>query len=161
MSDNEIDAVAETEVDQKPEFDHDVYAQVSRNAELNEIRLIRNKYVIKPDITTALEDLDSVKHSFSGVCVDFTYDSEMGLAIGNYRWNVEIKFGRKKVLKLITNYLISYNNLEGFDEPYVSFYFHKIGRFTTYPYFRALFSHHTAESGLSLPPLPSLNERVD
>ncbi|MDO6591828.1 hypothetical protein DS901_06520 [Loktanella sp. D2R18] len=161
MTNSEVDNVAATEVDSKTDFDNDTYAEVSRNAELKEVRLIRNKYVIKPEITSVMEERDNVSHSFVGVCEDFDYNAETGLAIGNYRWTVEIKLGRKKVLKLVTNYLISYYNLEGFDDHYVSYYFHKVGRFTTYPYFRALFSHHTSESGLVLPPLPSLNERVD
>ncbi|SPH19501.1 hypothetical protein ASD8599_00226 [Ascidiaceihabitans donghaensis] len=142
-------------------FDYDGYAEVSKAARLFEIKLIDSKYLIKPEISFAIEDLSKMTHGFSGDSDHFTFDAKQGLAMGHYRWTAEIKYGRKKALRLVANYLIGYSDLANFDEANVRHYFDKVGRFATYPYFRALFSHHTSESGLALPPLPTLSERVN
>jgi hypothetical protein len=146
---------------EKFKFDYDVYADISVSAILSEIRLIGSDYAVKPEIFRVLEDLGSAAHDFSGECKTFDFSAEDGVAIGQYRWTASIKSGRKKVLKLSTNYFVSYEGLEGKDEKHVAIFFNKVVRFATYPYFRALFSHHTAETGIMMPPLPSLNERVD
>lgn len=142
-------------------FDYDAYARVSRAAQLLEIKLIDSQYSIKPEVFAAIEDLDSMNHGFVGESGPLNFDPEEGIAMGNYRWTAEIKHGRKKVLKLVVNYLIVYSDLYDFDEAHVRFYFNKVGRFASYPYFRAIFSHHTSESGILLPPLPTLSERVN
>mgnify|MGYP005856058163 CR=1 FL=1 len=141
------------------DFDNDVYINLTVAARLRDIRLINCDYSIKPEIFEALEDLENM--GFFGVPSSFHFDSETGIMIGNYRWTAEVKLGRKKVLKLVSEYLIAYTGLSGFDEYYARFYFEKVGRFATYPYFRSDFSHHSSASGIMLPPLPSLNERVD
>lgn len=141
------------------EFDHETYRDVTIAARLRDIRLISCDYSIKPEVFEALEDLE--KMGFFGGPSGFHFDGETGVMIGHYQWTAEIKLGRKKVLKLASEYLIAYTGLSGFEEDYVRFYFEKVGRFATYPYFRSNFSHHSSASGIMLPPLPSLNERVD
>ena len=140
-------------------FDNDIYTNLSIAAKLRDIRLISCEYVIKPEVFEALEDTSNM--SFSGEPTAFHFDDDSGVMIGHYTWNVEIKLKRKKVLKLIGEYLIAYTDISGFPEEYVRFYFVKVGRFATYPYFRTAFSFHSSSSGITLPPLPSLNERVD
>ncbi|OOY27466.1 hypothetical protein BMI90_12720 [Thioclava sp. L04-15] len=143
------------------EFDNDIYAKLTVSARLRDIKLISSDYSVKPEVFEALEDLENMVHGFSGEPSGFYFDEETGLLIGQYRWNAEIKLGRKKVLKLVSEYLVAYNGMADFDEGYVRFFFEKVGRFATYPYFRAEFSQHSSASGIMLPPLPSLNERVD
>lgn len=142
-------------------LDHEVYAEVSSAAQLRDIKLLGSEYSIKPEIFEVLKDLENMNHGFSGECTHLLLDDEAGLALGHYRWSAEVKSGRKKVLKLQADYLVAYTGLSGCDEGHVRFFFEKVGRFATYPYFRALFSHQSSESGLMLPPLPTLNERVD
>lgn len=142
-------------------FDQDLYAQVSVSAQLRDIKLLGSEYSIKPEIFEVLEDLENMNHGFSGECTQLFFDEEAGVAMGHFRWSAEVKSGRKKVLKLQTDYLVAYTGLADCDEGHVRFFLEKIGRFATYPYFRALFSHHSSESGLMLPPLPTLSERVD
>lgn len=141
------------------EFDNDIYTNLSISARLRDIRMIGCEYFIKPEVFGALEDTSNM--SFSGEPTAFHFDEDSGVMIGHYTWNVEIKLKRKKVLKLVSEYLIAYTGMSGFPEEYVRFYFEKVGRFATYPYFRAVFSFHSSSSGITLPPLPSLNERVD
>lgn len=141
------------------EFDNGVYTELTIAARLRDIRLISCDYSIKPEVFEALEDFENM--GFFGEPSGFHFDSETGIMVGHYRWTAEVKLGRKKVLKLVSEYLIAYMGLSGFKEYHARFYFEKVGRFATYPYFRSDFSHHSSASGIMLPPLPSLNERVD
>ncbi len=159
--------MAKEEKDQKSEdsvefeFDYDKYAKVSMAAQLQDIKLIGSKYTVKPEIFQAVEDLESMVHDFSGVCTGIHFDDDDGDAFGQFRWIAKIKSGRKTALKLSADFLVVYVNLSGQDLGHIEHFFNKVGRFATYPYFRALFSRHTSETGIMLPPLPSLNERVD
>lgn len=143
-------------------FDSDLYANVARRARLRELNLVSSHYEIKLECFLQAENSDGeLKYGFSGRLGNLSFDSEDGVIIGSYLWQVEVKHKRKKALKLNAEYLLLYTELEGCDEKYVSTYFDKIARFTTYPYFRALFSLNTSTSGVSLNPLPSLIDRVD
>lgn len=141
------------------EFDHEIYSQITVAARLRDIKLIKCEYSIKPEVFEALDDLENM--GFFGEPSGFHLSSEEGLLLGNYQWTCEVKLGRKKVLKFSSEYLIAYSGLNGFEEEYARFFFEKVGRFATYPYFRSDFSHHASSSGIFLPPLPSLNERVN
>lgn len=141
------------------EFDHDLYSQVTVAARLRDIKLIKSDYSIKPEVFEALDDLENM--GFFGEPSGFFFNHDEGVLLGNYQWTCEVKLGRKKVLKFVCEYMIAYSGLNDFKEEYVRFYFEKVGRFATYPYFRSDFSHHVSSSGIFLPPLPSLNERVN
>ncbi|PWE26803.1 hypothetical protein C4N9_20420 [Pararhodobacter marinus] len=143
------------------EFDNDVYARLAAAAKLSDIKLIECDYSIKPEVFQAIEDTENMAHGFVGDPAGYYVDDEIGLLLGRYKWSAEIKLRRKKVLKLACVYLVAYTGVQGFTDNYLQFYFEKIGRFTTYPYFRAEFSRLSSSSGIMLPPLPSLSERVD
>lgn len=145
--------------DEAEAFDNSIYTDVTVAARLRDIKLVSCEYFIKPEVFDALEDLDNM--GFFGEPSGFHFDSDDGILLGNYRWTAEVKLGRKKVLKLVSEYLVAYTGLANFAEDYVQFYFEKVGRFATYPYFRSDFSCHSSSSGIMLPPLPSLNERVN
>lgn len=142
-------------------LNHDEYNKVSRTAELREIKLIASTYMVRPEAFEVAQDLGNLKNSFSGVCTDFICDADEGLAWGRFQWVAEIKSGRKACLKLSSEYLVLYSDVRDCDEQHVEAYFRKVGRFATYPYFRATFSHNIGETGILLPPLPTLSERVD
>lgn len=162
MAEKGIPAESEGSALSRAEFslNHEVYAAVSNSANLQDIKLIGSEYVVRPEVFHVVEE-DKMVHGFTGECTDFHFSADTGYALGQYRWTAEIKAGRKKALKLVANYLIAYGDLVGADPEHVEFFFNKVGRFATYPYFRAFFSHHVSETGIVLPPLPSLNERVD
>lgn len=142
-------------------FDNEEYNKVSRAAQLREIKLIASTYMVRPEAFEVAQDLENLRNNFSGVCTDFICDAEEGLAWGRFQWVAEIKSGRRACLKLSSEYLVLYSNIHQCDEPHVEAYFRKVGRFATYPYFRATFSHNIGETGILLPPLPTLSERVD
>jgi hypothetical protein len=142
-------------------FDSDVYHKVSCSAALQELRLVSSKFMMKPELFLSEDDTDSSKSLFRGNSESVTIDSDGGQVAGRYIWEAELKFGRSTGLKLRAEYFLVYSGVAGLDAGHTSMYFDRVGRFSTYPYFRSHFSNHVTEAGLMLPPLPSLNERVD
>ena len=142
-------------------LDHDEYSKVSCAARLQEIKLIASSYYVLPDAFELSSRIDSMKNKFSGNCTDFIYDKDEGMAWGRFQWAAEIKSGRRVCLRLVSEYLVLYSDMFECDADHVEAYFLKVGRFATYPYFRSTFSHNVGETGLALPPLPSLRERGD
>lgn len=144
------------------EFDTEQYYNVARKARLREIAQTNSRYDAAVfELRIALTDNERVNPSFIGKPEQSNFDAEEGLVFGSYRWAATIKVGRKSLISAKTDYLLVYDNLEDADPRYVRLYFEKLARFTSFPYFRSFFSLATANSGLALPPLPSLTERVD
>lgn len=145
----------------EPLLDADLYLKVSQAAKLQEVKLIASEYQVKPEAFRAAQDLDNLDLRYSGHCGSLSYDAEDGVCVAHFNWEAQIKLGRKACLKLKSEYLLIYSIMADCDERHVAFFINKVGRFATYPYFRSHFSHHTSETGIFLPPLPTLRERVD
>jgi hypothetical protein len=143
------------------EFDQTAYSKVSLSARLQDVKLIGSNYSVRPDVFDIVNDLKNMDMKFSGDCDIYSFDPIDGVCVGQFSWIAEIKSGRKTCLKLKAQYFLLYSNLMECDEKHVRFFFRKVGRFATYPYFRSHFSHHTSETGVIMPPLPILQERVD
>jgi len=144
------------------DFDNAKYATVAASAKLREVKLTRSNYYVKPDLYALPSGhSEGLRHSYFGKPQSPFFDPERGFLIGGYSWAVSVKKGRKQVLSFKAEYLIIYSGLVESDISYAELYFRKISRFTSYPYFRALFASNVMNSGLSLAPLPSLTDRVD
>ncbi|WP_347139206.1 hypothetical protein [Paracoccus sp. SSK6] len=144
------------------DFDPSAYAEVAQNARLNDIFMSKSSYDVKlPDIFPAIVDEDGTRQSFLGKPKNCNFDYETGTLIGAYQWHAQIKSGRTTLLNLKVEYVLLYSGLKDAEEQYARLYFEKLARFTSYPYFRAFFSSTSSASGLALPPLPSLIDRVD
>lgn len=144
-------------------YDAGKYDLVARSARLRELRLINSAYTANVMKFMAGEVGDGVelKQSYSGAPSEYSFVPERGIVVGSYMWSAEVRAGRTKAMKLSTEYMLAYSGLKDAPEEYVSLYFKKLARFTTYPYFRAHFAVQVAASGLMLAPLPSLTDRVD
>lgn len=143
-------------------FDPEKYAKVARHARLEDIRLNSCEYKVKHECFVQSEESGKeLNQSFSGGMDGHSFDSERGLLAGVYIWSAEVKFRRKKALKLKCEYFLVYSGLEERDPDYARLYFQKLARFTSYPYFRSHFALETTASGLMIGPLPSLIDRVD
>lgn len=144
------------------DFDHEVYADVAAKASLVEVKLTEANYSIKlAEFFSSEKSAKDFKHMFGGNLEGVQYEKEVGVAVGGFSWTVELKSGRSKALKLKCRYVLIYDGLFDCDASHVEFYFAKLARFTTYPYFRSTFASLTSDSGLCLEPLPTLRERVD
>lgn len=143
------------------DFDQAKYNRVASRARLSDVHLSATTYKIDVSYFLASESGPDLKPSFSGKPADQILDAEEGILFGRYIWSAEIKATRKKALSLRCEYVVVYSNLVGEDEDYCFLYFDKLARFTTYPYFRSVFSILLANSGVVFPPLPSLTDRMD
>jgi hypothetical protein len=142
-------------------FDVEVYNDIARSASLIDVRLIETNFSIQLDLIGALENADKTSaFDFSGRPESF-FLYEHGTCAGTYVWTAEIKDKRKKALKNKAKYVIVYGNLKGKDREHVRLFFERLARFASFPYFRALMATHAAAAGLTLPPLPSIMDRVD
>ena len=139
-------------------FDHELYAHVAQRAQLKWLFLLQSDYVAKPDLFD--DEVDRFKRPY-GSHGEMVFNKIDGRLSGYYTWGIRFKKRNKVVLKLVCKFILSYRNLHECDEGHVRVYFEKIAKFTTYPYFRGIFASQTSNSGLILPPLPALSERVD
>jgi hypothetical protein len=143
-------------------FDQDKYSAVARSARLYDVALTKQNFEVKLAVMRSSANGDTpLKHSFKGSPEGWSIDEATGLMVGRYLWKAGIVVGRAKGLALTAEYLLIYRGLAGQDKDYARLYFEKLGRFTSYPYFRMLFSSCAGNAGLTLPPLPSLTDRVD
>ena len=141
--------------------DHRVYNQVCVAAHLRDIRLLVSDYYTNLQVIEVIEDFESADQSIFGECTQTIFDYDAEIVQGHFHWSVDVWLGREKGIELQADYMITYVGLTDYDERHVRFFVEKIGRFATYPYFRALFSYHSGESGLMLPPLPTLTDDID
>ena len=146
------------------DFDHEQYEAVANRARLHRLGLQRQAYKAELSLLWPTgEGGGSLKHAFKGIPKGHVYNRERGLILGKYEWSVQVKHGRRNALKAVAEYMLMFGGLEACKsgENYVALYFEKIARFASYPYFRSHFAMCTANSGITLPPLPTLTERVD
>ena len=144
------------------DFDPSKYQAVAQSARLVEMGLIRQNYEAKlASFWGADQSKERLAYGFSGRPKGCSLDQESGTLVGGYEWEAEVKDGKKKALKLKAEYVVVYRVLSEVEPEYARLYFEKLARFTTYPYFRALFAMNTSNSSLALDPLPSLIDRVD
>ena len=66
--------------------------------------------------------------------------------------------GRRKPVTLRATYYATYALSKPCEETPALAYLRRVGRYSCYPYFRALFGILTEQGGLQLPPLPVLHE---
>jgi len=144
------------------DFDRDAYAEVTQKTKLQDIRLIESGFEIKAESYAEIEsNYENLTKSFTGSVSSYSYDPDEGYFLGTFLWEAVIKCGRKKGLKAKCEFLIIYTCEPDLDSRYVNLYFKKLSKFVSYPYFRSQFGGFTTSAGLMLPPLPSINDRMD
>lgn len=127
------------------------------HARLQGLRLTGTKFEIKPQALT--EDRNRWAYRISDALLDWQLDCDEGLLRGQYSYNAACVEGRRKPVALNATYLATYRLSQDCDEDAALAYLRRIGRFSCYPYFRALFGILTEQSGLQLPPLPVIVEQ--
>lgn len=143
-------------------FDVEIYNEIARSAALADLRTVASDFLMKEGCISSLQIMDeNVKSVVTGQAEDHFYDPERGVIAGKYKWSAEMKVGRVKALKFNASYMAVYANLLDRDPSHVAIFYEKLARFSSYPYFRAQFSAHTAAANLCIPPLPALRDRLD
>ncbi|SDG49515.1 hypothetical protein [Pelagibacterium luteolum] len=133
----------------------EAYNRVVENAELESIRLVSSNFVVKPEYFLNFSP-GNWKNSFNSNFVDTFFDRNENLLGAQIEWTVSVKRGNKNLLSTKAIYLIAYSNVPEVEEEHCMAFVRRVGRFSTYPYFRALVSRYSAESNAELPILPVL-----
>lgn len=146
---------------QAPDFDHEKYAEVSRSAALIDLRRFKSNFEVKPKYIGELSDPNSqLSLVFSHKVTDPTIVSSDQM-FGQAKWEARAKDGNSIAVKYIAEYLVAYSIDTSLEENYLVMYFRKLAKFATYPYFRSYVAVSSADARLYIPPLPSLNDRMD
>jgi hypothetical protein len=90
-----------------------------------------------------------------------SYVKEEGVMFGELSWSAYSKRGRKKALSIKADYLVVYSSATDLEEVYVEAFLGNVGKFATFPYFRALVATYSAASSADLPILPVLKQPID
>jgi hypothetical protein len=141
----------------KPAFDPEAYNIVARAAKLRRIALIRSNFAVLPEYFISLNTKDAPKPRYAGEFGDYHFNAEKGQALCEWKWEISITKKRKKTLYIYVSYHLLYGGLENCDQDQVIRYMKRVGRFASYPYFRAHVSQLNWAAGVDLPPLPTIS----
>lgn len=140
----------------KPAFDSEQYNKVARAAQLRRISLIQSKFVVLPAYFLERDTNKPTKFSYQAHFKNPSFNAEKGTALCEWHWGISSKFKRKTTLSVDAVYLLVYEGLKDCDSDAVTTYMRRVGRFSTYAYFRARVSQYSWESNTEIPILPSI-----
>jgi hypothetical protein len=139
------------------------YDEVAKAATLLDLRLVSSKFYAKPEyyVANTQEDADGkpfLKRGFTWRHEALGYDPEGGILSGFFFWQITVRKGRSKLLDAEATYLVSYAKVPPVEDDPALAFLRKVGRFATYPYFRAYVAEMSWASSADLPTLPVLRE---
>lgn len=140
-----------------PAFDAEAYNEVARAAKLERIALYRSNFVVLPDYFGSMDEKNGPKPSYGSRFGTYYFDVESGRATCEWKWRINVREKRKRTLTIEVVYLLMYGGLKDFSEKNVVRYMRRVGRFASYPYFRAHVSQLNWEAGTNLPILPTIS----
>jgi hypothetical protein len=141
-------------------IDPEHYNKVVGAAGLEEILLVGANFSVKPDYFESREQgkegkrKPSIEYVYGCTISDASFDADTGTAGATFNWELVARRGKKNLLKLHCSYLVYYSGLKKMEKEVVLYFVSKVGRFTSYPYFRAMASQFSWASGTNLPLLP-------
>jgi hypothetical protein len=137
--------------------DPKAYNELVAHARLQGLRLTGSKFDLRPH--ALVDDRDRWAYRITDALGDWHLDREELLLRGQYAYTAECVEGRRKPVSLSATYLATYRLSATCEDDAAHAFLQRVGRFSCYPYFRALFGILTEQSGLQLPPLPVMSEQ--
>jgi hypothetical protein len=137
-------------------FAVDDYNKVARSAKLAGITLLRSNFGVELDYFSSPGKSDAPKPKYGSAFGKQRFNPKTGNAACEWTWTVSFRRNRKRVLFIDAVYLLVYVGLEDCIEEAVYRYMRRVGRFASYPYFRAHVSQLSWASNTSLPLLPTI-----
>jgi hypothetical protein len=138
----------------------EAYNAVVADAELSDIRLVSVDFRIRPEYYDLVRNEKvkklKLKRTFAGEFSNFSFDPKTKMLGGQFEWSISTVSARKKPLQVTVVYFIAYKNVPDVDITHSKAFISRVGRFATYPYFRALVSQLSWESKANLPTMPVL-----
>lgn len=132
------------------------FNEVVASAKLLGLRLTGSSFDIKPDALN--DEREKWTYNINTALDDWHLDCETRTLHGRFSYKVACTEGRRKPITVGATYLATYKLSRECQEESAVAYLNRVGRFSAYPYFRALFAVLTEQSGLLLPPLPVMQE---
>lgn len=136
------------------------YNSVVENAELQDIRLVSLDFSVQPEYYAALRRSPVAKKQLKKVYdsgfSQFAYDSKTKILGGSFDWLITISESRKKLLVVKVSYKVTYRNVPDVGDVHSAAFVRRVGKFATYPYFRALVAQLSWEAKAELPVMPVL-----
>lgn len=130
---------------------------VVAHARLSGLRLVETRFDVRPGALS--KDRQHWTYRVEDALSDWHLDCDSRLLRGQYAYSALCIEGRRRPVVLRASYLATYRLSGACEEDAALAYLRRVGRFSCYPYFRALFSILTEQSGLQLPPLPVIAEQ--
>lgn len=137
------------------------YNKVVAASELSDIKLMETKFSVEMEFYAVRDEEKTgkrllTKRSFNNSITNPIYSSDIGILAGKFNWDVTVRKGRKRLLTLNATYLIVYHKVPEVPQDAAFAFLTRVGRFATYPYFRALVASLTSYARADLPILPVL-----
>jgi hypothetical protein len=142
------------------------YNAVVQGAKLLDIRMTSSRFEAKSDYFLLREREKNENKSLMTLGMEdelskCTYVRDEGLMFGELSWHAYSKAGKKRILYVKSDYLVVYSSGTDLEERYVEAFLRNVGKFATFPYFRALVATYSAASSADLPILPVLKQPID
>ena len=141
-------------------FISEEYNKVARAAKLEGLVLIGSSFEAKakPNFLSERKPDDSnVKYTFNSKASDFAFDDADGVAKCAWMWTLAAIIDEEESISITATYHVFYSNLVDCDLDAITRFMKRVGRFATYPYFRAHVSQISWESSTNLPLLPTIS----
>ena len=140
----------------------EAYVKVVRSAVLQDIKLVSSSFVVEmayfEDGEIGHADDERLNYSYGSEQPMVAYDSTDGGLLGQFDWKVIVTRDDTEVLTIRATYVAAYQCDEGLDEKATAKFVERVGRFATFPYFRALVGFYGTASSIEIPILPVLKE---
>jgi hypothetical protein len=131
------------------------YNKATRLAQLSSILLQKVDFQISPDALRS--DPSELKRELGAETEIINYEPDAGDCVAAIRWNIVLRYKRKKVASCKTSYIVVYREVKGFSEDIIKTFIDHVGKTATYAYFRALYAHLDWSANLRSPPLPVMS----
>jgi len=127
-----------------------LYNDVVAAAELLALNLIRVEFTVAPEyFTTAAREL-------AYGCDDISVEISGEVATGVFGWTLSVHADEKSLLSCRADYAVTYQVAKACDEHAVKGFVERVGKFASYPYFRAQAASLNWSAAVNLPVLPIL-----
>ena len=134
-----------------------LYNEAVNSAELVDVKLISSSFKVEKEFFS--EEGENSKFGFGPKTSKAGFDEEKNMVLGHIEFETSAKLGNKFIMRLQSTYFVAFSFEKKVDKDQAVKFFHRVGKFTSYPYFRNLFAQHVSEAQLELPPLPILKQR--
>lgn len=150
---------AEDRAGANAQFATEEYNKAARAAKLEGLLLVSSSFEAKrkPSYVSDLKpDGSNAKYMFNSKSENFEFNEKDGVAKCTWIWSLTATLDDTPSIIILASYEVYYSNLLECDGDAVARFMKRVGRFATYPYFRAHVSQISWESSTNLPLLPTI-----